>query len=82
MKSPQLFTEKIQWLKLYDRKERYIELVDKVLVKEYIRKKIDASIIVPTLGIWNSVDEIHFEDIICSRNCSPCRFFGKNLLSN
>ena len=63
LKSPQLFTEKIQWLKLHDRKERYIGLVDKVQVKEYIRTKIDESIVVPTLGVWTSFDDIHFRDL-------------------
>ena len=63
LNSPQLFTEKIQWLKLHDRKERYIRLVDKVQVKEYVKKSIGESIIVPTLGIWDSYEDINFEEL-------------------
>ena len=63
LKSPQLFTEKIQWLKLHDRKERYIRLVDKVQAKEYVKNMIDDSIIVPTLGVWDSCRDIPFEEL-------------------
>lgn len=59
--APELFTEKIQWLKLHDRKVRYVELVDKVKAKEYVKKWIDESIIIPTLGVWDSFEDIPFE---------------------
>ena len=63
LNSPQLFTEKIQWLKLHDRQERYIELVDKIAVKEYVKKVCGDSIVVPTIGVWDSFEDIHFEDL-------------------
>ena len=34
------FNEKIQWLKLYDRKEIYHTIVDKCEVKKYVSQKI------------------------------------------
>lgn len=36
---PQAFNEKIQWLKLYDRKPEYTTMVDKYTVKDYVASK-------------------------------------------
>ena len=55
---PKTFTEKLQWLKLYNRKREYIKLVDKYAVKNYVSKIIGEEYIIPTLAMWNSVDEI------------------------
>lgn len=58
LKHPQKFTEKIQWLKLYDRKPEYTDMVDKVKVKEYVSKKINNKIIIPTLAVYNDVNDL------------------------
>ena len=42
--APQTFNEKLQWLKLYDRKPEYTMMVDKYRVREYITQKIGRSI--------------------------------------
>lgn len=62
-KKPELFTEKIQWLKLYQRNEDYTRMVDKVAAKEYVREKIGGKYIIPTLGVWSSFDEIDFDSL-------------------
>ena len=36
LKNPQSFNEKMQWLKLYDRKPLYTTLADKYSVKKYV----------------------------------------------
>lgn len=59
--NPQTFNEKLQWLKLHDRKPEYTKMVDKYEAKEYIASKIGDEYIVPTLGVWNHFDEIDFE---------------------
>lgn len=61
--NPQTMNEKLQWLKLYDRNPKYHEMVDKILAKEYIRKLVGAQYIIPTLGQWNSFDEIDFDSL-------------------
>ena len=38
--NPKTFNEKLQWLKLYDRKEIYTKMVDKCEVKKLIKKLI------------------------------------------
>lgn len=50
--NPQAFNEKIQWLKLYDRKPEYTTMVDKYAVKEYVASKIGGQYLIPTLGVW------------------------------
>ena len=60
LKCPKLFTEKIQWLKLHDRKQEYTFLVDKLSAKEIVSKIVGEKYIVPTIASWNSFDEIDF----------------------
>lgn len=57
---PITFNEKLQWLKLYDRKPEYTVMVDKYRVREYITKKIGEQYLIPLIGVWDSVDEIDF----------------------
>lgn len=61
LKNPKTMNEKLQWLKLYNRKPEYTQMVDKVLAKEYVAKLIGDKYIVPTLGVWNHFDEIDFD---------------------
>ena len=60
--NPKSFNEKLQWLKLYDRKPFYSEVVDKCEVRKYIAERIGDEYIIPLVGgPWNSVDEIDFD---------------------
>ena len=59
-KNPKTFNEKLQWLKVYDRNPLYTTMVDKYEVKKYVADKIGEEYIIPTLGVWNSFDEIDF----------------------
>lgn len=63
LENPQTYNEKLQWLKLNDRKDIYTEMVDKYLVKDYVAKIIGEEYIIPTLGVWDSFDEIDFESL-------------------
>jgi len=63
LKNPQTFTEKLQWLKLYDRKPEYPMMVDKYEVKDYVAKQIGQEYIIPTLGVWDHFDDIDFESL-------------------
>ncbi len=60
LKQPIRFTEKLQWLKLYDRNPLYPTLVDKIAVKDYVASKIGDQYIIPTLGVWSRPEEIDF----------------------
>jgi hypothetical protein len=59
--NPLGFNEKIQYLKLYDRKPEYGILADKYAVKEWVAKKIGAEYIVPNYGVWERAEDIDFD---------------------
>ena len=59
--NPQTFNEKLQWLKLYDRKSEYTVMVDKYLVRDYIAKEIGEEYLIPLIGVWDSPDDIDFD---------------------
>lgn len=63
LEHPKTFSEKMQWLKLNNRKPEYSMLVDKYAVKEYVAQKIGNQYIIPTLGIWNSPEEIAWDKL-------------------
>lgn len=62
-KSPKTFSEKLQWLKLYDRKPEYTTMVDKYAVKEYVAKIIGKEYIIPTLGVWDRPEDIDWDSL-------------------
>lgn len=63
LKHPKTFNEKLQWLKLHDRKPEYTTMVDKYAVKEYVANIIGKEYIVPTLGVWDSPEEIAWNEL-------------------
>lgn len=60
---PRTFNEKIQWLKLYDRRPEYTVMVDKYRVKDYVAKRIGRQYIIPTIGVWDKPEDIDFESL-------------------
>ncbi len=58
---PITFNEKLQWLKLHDRKPEYTMMVDKYEVKKWVAEKIGKQYIIPTLGVWEKFDDIDFD---------------------
>lgn len=63
LRNPQTYNEKIQWLKLHDRKPEYTRMVDKYEAKKLVAEKIGAEYIIPTLGVWDHFDEIDFDTL-------------------
>ena len=61
LRNPQTFSEKLQWLKLYNRKPEYTVMVDKVEVKKYVAGILGEEYIIPTLGVWDDPDKIDFD---------------------
>ena len=57
-RSPHSFNEKMQWLKLFDRRKSTSAIVDKVEFKNYVAKRIGEEYVIPTLRVWNSPEEI------------------------
>lgn len=78
LENPITMNEKLQWLKLYNRKPEYTEMVDKILVKNYVTRKIGPQYVVPLLGVWNKVDDIDFESLP-DRFVLKANFSGGNM---
>lgn len=58
---PRTFNEKLQWLKLHDRRPEYTVMVDKYAAKKWVADRIGEQYIIPTLGVWEHFDEIDFD---------------------
>lgn len=63
LENPKTFNEKLQWLKLYDRKPEYTQMVDKVGAKDYVAQKMGEEYVIPTLGVWERFEDIDFDKL-------------------
>lgn len=61
LEDPKSYNEKLQWLKLYNRREDYPQMVDKYTAKKYVADIIGDKYIIPTLGVWEKFDDIDFD---------------------
>ena len=62
-KKTEFFGEKIQYLKLYGKLEKYSDFVDKYKVRNYIKEKIGEDYLIPLLGIYNDPNEIDYNNL-------------------
>lgn len=63
LKNPRTFNEKIQWLKIHDRNPRHTDMVDKLAVKDIVTKIAGSEYVIPTLKVYNSVEEIDLSEL-------------------
>ena len=63
LENPRTFNEKLQWLKINDRKDIYTTMVDKYEAKKYVANIIGGEYIIPTLGIYGKFEEIDFDKL-------------------
>ena len=61
LENPVTYTEKLQWLKIYDHRPEYTTMVDKYEVKKYVADKIGAEYVIPMLGAWDRAEDIDFD---------------------
>ena len=61
--NPRSLSEKIQWLKLNHRDPLLPRCVDKYLARKYVAQTVSEDILVPLIGVYESVDEVLFEDL-------------------
>ena len=61
LENPKTFNEKIQWLKLHDRRPEYTTMVDKVEAKKYVASVIGEDHIIPTLTVYERAEDIDFD---------------------
>lgn len=63
LKNPKTFSEKLQWLKIYNRKPEYRQMVDKATVKDYVVRIIGPEYVIPTIGVWERPEDIDFDSL-------------------
>lgn len=63
LENPKTFSEKLQWLKLYNRKQEYSIMADKYAARKYISDIIGEEYLVPLIGVWNDPDEINIDSL-------------------
>lgn len=72
LKNPISFNEKLQWIKLYDRRPEYTLMVDKYAVRDYVKDKIERRGLtcsdiglnfIPLLGVWDKVEDIDLSSL-------------------
>ncbi len=61
LENPKTFNEKLQWLKLYNRKPEYTVMADKYAVRQYIAEKLGEQYLIPLLGVWDDPEDIDFD---------------------
>lgn len=61
--NPQTYNEKLQWLKLYDRRPEYTQMVDKAEAKKYVANIIGEEHVIPTLAVYDKVEDIKFDEL-------------------
>ncbi len=79
LKNPETYNEKIQWLKIYDKRFDYSNLVDKYEVRKYVAETIGEEYLIPVYGVWDSFDEIPFDTLPdqfvlkCTHDCGSVK---------
>lgn len=58
LQNPVTLNEKLQWVKLYDRRPIMTVLSDKYLVREYVKDKVGEQYLTPLYGVYESVDDL------------------------
>ena len=62
LENPKTYNEKLQWMKLYDRKPLYCQLADKIAVRRIVAEKIGPEYLIPMVGgPWDDPEQIDFD---------------------
>ena len=58
LRKPELFNEKLNWMKLYDRDPLYTKMADKLAVRDIVKEKLGEEYLIPLLGSWEKTADI------------------------
>ncbi|MEW9669203.1 ATP-grasp fold amidoligase family protein [Ammoniphilus sp. 3BR4] len=61
--NPQTFSEKIQWIKLYGKLDRFAKYVDKYKVREFVKERIGEQYLIPLIGVYDNVNKIDISSL-------------------
>ena len=60
---PRTFNEKIQYLKLLERKPEYTVMADKYAAKKWFADRVGEQYVPKLLGVWNRAEDIDFDSL-------------------
>lgn len=63
LNNPTLFNEKLNWLKLYNKRPEYTVMADKYLVRKFVSDRIGEKYLVPLLAVYDRAEEIDFDNL-------------------
>lgn len=63
LENPKRFTEKLNWLKIYDSSFLKTYCADKLLVREYVKDKLGKDLSIPVIGIYDKFEDIDFSKL-------------------
>lgn len=63
LNNPTTYSEKLQWLKLYNKKPEYCQMVDKLAVKDYVASVLGPQYVIPILGVWEKPEDIEWDKL-------------------
>lgn len=84
LENPITFNEKLIWYNIYDKNPLYTNLADKYEVRKYVSEKIGDKYLVPLIGLYDSVDDIPFDELPgeyvlkCTHDCGSIVFNTEN----
>lgn len=61
--NPATINDKVQWLKLFDRRNIKSKLADKYSVREWVEEKAGSDLLIPLLGVWDKFEDIDFDHL-------------------
>lgn len=61
LSNPVTMCEKLNWLKIHDRKPIYTTMVDKYKVKEFVGERIGEEHVISTLAKWDRAEDINID---------------------
>lgn len=63
LENPTTYNEKLQWLKIHDRRPEYITYADKYAVREFYKQTIGEEYLIPLIGVYDKVEDIPWEEL-------------------
>lgn len=61
--NPKTFNQKLQWLKLNDKKDMHTIMADKYQAKKFVAEVIGKEYVIPTIKVYNRVEDIRYEEL-------------------
>nr|WP_319512548.1 ATP-grasp fold amidoligase family protein [uncultured Draconibacterium sp.] len=82
LKNPDSFTEKMQWLKLYDKNPLYPICADKYKVRDFVKERIGEDFLIPLLYATDQPKNIPFEKLPAEYIIKTNHTSGYNMIYN